>query len=322
MARVGRDRRRDGKPADSGGLGVRTDWYVGSRRTFRRADVRVAGGRIGRRMVGVVVLAAGSVLAGCAAPGAARPLDRIPTTQPQSLPSDAEQLRSDPLAYLRGVGRRCAALAQYTLTFTRQERRGLGLFKTMHEPERIACRFRRQPFSVYMKWLDPDVKYGESVYVAGVADDKVRFVPRHGLFGLPPTITRVDLQTPVTWGEARYPLTDFGLERMMARTLATLDRAAGHVRIRYLGLARVPQRQRWAHALRFEFDEGIVSTPLRELYIDPQTRLPICTRLFRSSGALEAAYWWEDVDTHVHLTDGDFLLAAERARRGSTGSKP
>ncbi len=267
--------------------------------------------------VGVAWAALVAALAGCAAPETAVPMEMAPATQPRSRPSDAEALRRDPMAYLRDVGRRCAALGQYTLTFTREERRGLGIFKTMHAPERIACRFRRDPFSVYMKWLDPDVKYGESVYVAGREDDKVRFVPRHGLFGLPPTITRVALQTPVRWGEARYPLSDFGLGRMMERTLATLDRAAGRVKISYLGLVRVPRRARWAHGLRFDFEPGVVATPLRELYIDPQTRLPVCTRLFRPSGALEAAYWWEDVDVAVCLSDDDFLLDAERKPRAS-----
>jgi len=227
------------------------------------------------------------------------------------------EVGSDPLAYLRRVLDRCRTLQQYTVTFTRQERRGVGPFKSLREPERIACKFRRQPFSVHMRWLDPGVKHGEATYVAGQEENKVRFVPRHGLLGLPPRVTRVDLQTPVTWGEANQPLTDFGLERMMEQTLANVEQAAGAVRIAYYGVTELSQPACEAHHLRLEFPSRQYRAPIQELFVDVKTDLPVCTRVLYPSGKLEAAYIWEDLDPDVRLTDEDFLLAAERRQRAA-----
>lgn len=252
--------------------------------------------------------------AGCAAQRTiapvAGPLNGI---APEEADARAELVRKDPVAYLHEVAEKCRALEQYTLTFTRQERR--GFFRRLRDPEVIACKFRRRPFSVYMKWLDPDIKYGESTYVAGQQEDKVRFVPRHGLFGLPPRVTRVEVQTPVIWGEARYPITDFGLERMMERTFDSIRRAGEKWTISYEGLTKLSDSDRVAHYLRLEFSPPLYKAPIQELFIDVETDLPTCTRVLYRSGALEAAYVWVDVDPNVNLTDDDFLLDAEREQR-------
>jgi hypothetical protein len=222
----------------------------------------------------------------------------------------AEAVRRDPVAYLRQVAENCRTLEQYTLTFTRQERR--GLFKLLYGPERIACWFRREPFSIRMKWLDPEVKYGESTYVEGEHDNKVRFVPRHGLFGLPPSITEVNLQTPVIWGESKYPLTTFGLERLMRRTLNTMAEAGDEVALKYMGLVKLNRGDRIVHHLRLEYAPKLHETPIQDLYIDAQTDLPAATVLKYSSGRLDAAYIYEDLNPDVAFSDQDFLLEAER----------
>ncbi len=228
----------------------------------------------------------------------------------------ADAVRRDPIGYLRKVADNCRALEQYTLTFTRQERR--GLFKLLYGPERITCWFRRRPFSIRMKWLDPKVKYGESTYVEGRKGNKVRFVPRHGLFGLAPRITAVDLQTPVTWGEAKYPLTTFGLERLMERSVRTMETAGDDVVVTYHGLMAMRASERMVHHLRLEYSPTRSKVSIQDLYIDVETDLPAATVLKYPSGRLDAAYLYEDLDRNVTLTDEDFLLEAERKRGGPT----
>lgn len=221
----------------------------------------------------------------------------------------AEAVRKDPLAYLRRVKDNCARLEQYTLTLTRVERR--GFFRTLKGPERIACKFRRSPFSVYMKWLDPQVKYGESTYVQGRDGNKVRFRPRHGLFGLPPGVFAVELHTPVTWGEARHPMTSFGLERLMEQSLDGIDAGEEYI-LRYEGLAQLPESNRLVHHLYFEFPNWKHKAPIEDLYVDVETNLPVATYLRYKSGRLDAAYIYDDVNVDVSLTDDDFLLEVER----------
>ena len=267
----------------------------------------------GRLCVLVICVAVLIGTSGCAAKRTIAPITGpLAGITPAEADARAEVVRADPLGYLRHVADNCRALQQYTVDFTRQEHRGLAFFKLLREPEHIACKFRRTPFSIYMKWLDPDIKYGESTYVAGEQDNKVRFTPRHGLFGLPPRITRVDLQTPVIWGEANYPLTDFGLERMMERTFANVERAGDDLVISYLGLTRLLDSERVVHYLRLEFPPSQHRAPVQELFVDVETDLPACTRILRPSGKLEAAYVWKDVNPNATLTDADFLLEAER----------
>jgi hypothetical protein len=234
---------------------------------------------------------------------------------PAEADARAEYVRRDPLGYLHEVRENCRDLEQYTVEFTRQERRGIGFFKTLREPEHIACKFRREPFSIYMKWTDPDIKYGESTYVEGEQNDKVRFVPRHGLFGLPPQVTRVDLQTPVIWGESVYPLTAFGVEQMIKRTFRNIERAAGDLAVSYHGLTTLPEYDGVVHFLRLEFPPSQHTAPIQELFIDVETDLPACTRILRPSGELHGAYVWNHLDPGVALTDEDFLLDAERRQR-------
>lgn len=266
----------------------------------------------------LAALAAGLCLfAGCAENHVAisptsRPAERA-LTEPQSARPER-----DPIAYLREVQSRCAQLAQYTLVFTRQERR--GFLQQLTAPERIACWFRRSPFSVRMKWLDPDVKYGESVYVNGQHDNKVRFVPRKGLFGGPPGINEIDLMTPVVWGEAKRPLTDFGLESMLNRTLETYDGFPGDGTAEFVGTTTLLDPPRRVYEVRITYRTARPATPVQELYIDAETDLPVCILIKRPDGSLDAAYIYEELDGSVKLTDADFQLEYERARASASAT--
>ncbi len=251
-----------------------------------------------------------------AAPAGASSMTLLPISSTVASAAAPVQARPDiqtaPLDYLRYVARKCAALEQYSLRFTRLERRGLFPFISLQGPEDISVRFRRTPFSVRMSWLDSNVKYGESTYVAGQADNKVRFVPRNGLFGLPPVLTRVDLLTPVRWGESKRPLTDFGLERLVVRALDSFESSGGAATIQYDGIRNVPQRDYSAHCLRLDYPRERFPAPRVFIYVDAQTDLPVCTQVFLPAGALDASYHYESLDTHVHFDDDDFLLDAER----------
>lgn len=256
------------------------------------------------------------ILAGC---GSAQPgveVEPRPVAAEGPLPEEIEGsaawVRENPRAYLRQVAEKCRDLEDYTLLFTRHERR--GLFKVMHGPEHIRCWFRRSPFSVRMKWLDEDLKYGESVYIEGQHDDKVRFVTRWWSPPLlpPPAINKVSLQTPVTFGESKRPLTDFGLERLMERTLANMEAAGDDVTLTVKPPFHLDEDGPLVHQFHFEYPPGTHATPVQELYVNVATDLPAGTVLKLPSGDIDAAYFYADIDTDVELADEDFLLDVER----------
>jgi hypothetical protein len=249
--------------------------------------------------------------------------------QPQSAPAGeltaaqaearAEAVRRDPVGYLRQVLENTRRLSQYTVKFVRYERR--GLLGRLYGPEHMQCWFRRQPFSVRMKWLDQNAKQAESAYVADATDSKVRFVTRRPvpLLVPPPGVNKVDLRTPVIWGESKYPLTDFGLERLMEQTLQSLEQAQGDVVVTYLGLERSGCDGQAVHHLQLKYPPTRYAVPIQDLYITVATDLPAGTALRYADGQLDAAYYYYDLDTGVNLSDADFLLEAERSASAGRG---
>jgi hypothetical protein len=232
----------------------------------------------------------------------------------------AENVRQAPLEYLRQIHARTQQLDEYTLTFTRYERR--GLFQKLHGPEEIAAWVRQDPFSVKLVWLDEDVKYGESVYIADQHDAQVRFVTRtpQPFLKAPPGINAIDPMTSVIWGESKRPLTDFGLERLMDRTLDSFNESGEDAIVEYRGIENLPITDQPVHHLRLTYSGKRHAVPLQDLYIDIRTNLPAGTELRKDDETLDAAYYYYDIDTDVDLTDESFLLSVEQSASKESGS--
>ncbi len=226
--------------------------------------------------------------------------------------SEAESPQDDPLAYLRRVAAETDELTSYTVHLTRFERR--GWLSRMFGPEFIDCWFRQEPFSVRFYWRNEDLKYGESVYIAGRYDDQIRFVPRIWFPPLRRGINEVDLRTPVLLGETLNPVTDFGLRRLMERTLATFARFGRRAEVTFRGRVAHPLSEEPMYWLHIEVPHDAHPQPIQDLYIDPATHLPAGTIIRRPDGVIHAAYYYSDLDRNVVLTDEDFLLEYERSR--------
>jgi hypothetical protein len=232
---------------------------------------------------------------------------------PAAADARAAIVQRDPIAYLHTVAERCRNLQQYTVKLVRYERRG-ALIRTLQGPEHIQCSFRSTPFSIHMQWLDDNVKYNESTYVSGQHGDKIRFLSRGFVLGLkaPPGINEIDAQTPVSLGETLQPITDFGVARMLERTLRSM--AEEDAVVTYVGLKSMQGSHRPVHHLRMTYSAKRHPAPIQDLYVDVQTDLPAGTELRLPNGDLNAAYLYEDLNPQVRLTDADFLLSVERPK--------
>ena len=269
----------------------------------------------------ILSCAALAAIAGCATPKSIEPRSGpIQGITPAEADSRAELVRRDPLAYIRRVTERTRSLDHYTVTLVRQERRGFP-FPTLREAETIACWYRRSPFSVRMKWLNENTNFGETAYVAGRRPDKVRFVPRKGFLGFPPGVQLVDMQTPVTWGVTKHPVSDFGIERLMEQTLESIDKANGDYAVEYLGLTMVEGFPRNLHHVRVSYPPSQYAAPIQELFIDVATDIPACTLIRKTDETLDAAYYYRDLDPTVALGDDDFVMEAERPARAAVAQE-
>ncbi len=230
---------------------------------------------------------------------------------------EGERIKADPVAYLREVKQRCAALEQYRLTFYRQER--LGLIPTLGPVERIRAAFRREPFSVKFEWDDETMPYFESVYATGHNDNQVIVRERRGLFPFPPQVRIIHVDLPVTLGMAKNPITAFGLAQMAARTLAACEdpALADVMTMTYDGVAELELIDRTAHHLRIERPPtpGYLYTR-QDFYVDSETGWPAGTDLWLKDGQLDARYRYAEIEINVQLTDADFRLSKDHPDEG------
>lgn len=263
----------------------------------------------------LVLLATASailVFAGCAAAPAR---ERVVVAPPEPVevveePAaiEADRIAADPVGFLREVAKRTAELDQYRLTFHRQER-----FGRMGSMEEIRAAFRSEPFSVKFEWEDEDMPYYESVYVEGQNRDQLIVRERKGALPfLQPTVRRMDVVFPVKINRSKNPITDFGLHRLMERTLLPLDdpQVTTTMTIRYQGIVNLEPMNRPAHHIRIDRAKtpGIRYTH-QDLYFDTETLLPAGTDLYLPGDILDARYRYADIDTDVRLTDADFRLS-------------
>ncbi len=273
-------------------------------------------------VVGVACgLVAACVVAGCQAPPGGKPSSPgVPV--PSAYGTTARQIASDPIAFLRQVKQRCDAIPKYRLTFYRQER--LGVLQTLGRIEKIGVTFRADPFAVRFVWEDPSSPFVESLYVAGENDDKLLVRERRGFLGLPPTTYSLDPTSPVKLGQAKRPITDFGLSKLMARTTGTIDSPPGGVpaRIEYRGLTRIEQtRQEAHHLVIWRAVAPGHPHPRQDLWVDAQTQLPAGTALYLADGRMDGLYLYADVRPDDSISDKDFRITPlQPTSRGSSGA--
>lgn len=249
-----------------------------------------------------------SALTGCAGPVVGKA--KLTESPEERFAREGERINADPVEYLRQVCRRCDALAQYRLTFYRQERVG-ALVQTLSAMEQIDTLFRRTPFSVKFTWSSPDADYYESVYVEGQNKNNLVIRERKGVFPFPPQVRVIDPGLPAKLGKARNPITDFGLARVSRRTLDPFEDPAlsGVMTIRYQGLVDLDPRGRPAHQLVIERPPtpGYAYTK-QDFFIDAESLLPAGTDLWLPNGELGARYRYADIRTDIQVTDADFRL--------------
>jgi hypothetical protein len=253
-----------------------------------------------------------AALGGCAPPAPVAPVKRVETPQERHA-RDGERIAADPVGFLREVNRNVASLQQYRLTFYRQERTGLP--PQLGPMERMRVAFRQTPFSVKLDWDDENMPYYESVYMEGQNRNQVVVRERKGALPFLPRMVRsVDIMLPVKLGKSKNPITDFGLKRMVQRTLLPFDNpeVAKVMTIQYKGLIVLEPINRTVHYIRIDRPrmEGFQYTH-QDVYFDAETLLPAGTDLYLPNDVLDVRYRYTDVNTDVRLTDADFRLSKD-----------
>ena len=274
----------------------------------------------GTRRLRLVSMAWIMAVCGCAAATAP---ELKTTSKPTNTGSDNVPLvEQDPVAFLRECLERSRQIQEYTLLLYRQER--LGLIPQLQPPEYIRVVYRAAPLSIKMVWTEPDdSEVVESLYVEGKHDNRLLIMPRRGLLGLPPTLGRYRLEDPVVWGKAKRKITEFGLTRMIERTLEAIDRADPQqaATVTYLGIKQLEQLDQAVHHLDIRYPPGSGARHTRQdLFVGAETRLAAGTLLWLTGDVLDAAYLYSQLDLTARLGDDDFVIDGAAEARAPTDS--
>jgi hypothetical protein len=109
------------------------------------------------------------------------------------------------------IGRlRLQQLPHYTCQFTKQERVDGS---DLQDEQILALKFRQQPFSVYLKWLEGGDVGREVLFVSGVNDDRMVVKAGRGFARLAPAISLRPNES-LAMSESRHPVTQLGLLNM------------------------------------------------------------------------------------------------------------
>lgn len=263
-------------------------------------------------------------VAGCAQPA------KMATTKPTGLTRPnhdevADVIRRDPVAYIESCLERCKAIDEFTTTFYRQER--LGIVPTVRPVERIFAKWRRSPLSIKFDLPDDTSEYAQSLYIEGRNDNKLQVLPRHGLLGLPPTVGSFPVSWSIVFHKAKNPITDFGPQRMLERTLkkvrlARSENIPGQI-ITYKGLEKLELTGQIAHHIEIinpvhkDFPHA-----KQNLYIDANLQIPAGSYMWNKPDELDAMYLYADMNTKPNLTDEDFKIIPPPRQSPAAKPKP
>ena len=184
------------------------------------------------------------------------------------------------------------------------------------QPEEIMLvKVRRQPYSVYLKWLGPNSKGREVVYVQGKFDNKMQVLTADGDIPFLPGGSRMSfgLDSALVKGKSRYPITSTGLGSLIERygnmVTGIEEGSAREGTAKYLGKVKRPEFETPVEAvlqtLPANADTGLPKGGERWWYFDATSGLPVLIVANDPNGEVEY-YCHDHLQWPVQLDDDDF----------------
>lgn len=233
--------------------------------------------------------------------------------EPQPAPRTMEQLaREDPLAFLENCTRRYhQEVRTYTATLEKQEFVGGSL----QPKELIQVKFREQPYSVFLLWLEGARKAERALYVEGEHNGKLLARPCGVLArSLVGDVVERDVDGPEAQQSGRSTLNKFGLLKSTERALGAWKtaREAGILHVEYLGVRPVKElNDRPCYELHARYDQPI-GDGVRDvvLFLDRETWLQLGSVSRGEEGKLIGSYFYRDLKLNPDFKKEEFERSA------------
>lgn len=205
-------------------------------------------------------------------------------------------------------------VSDYTAVLHKQERLGSEL----GEVQRLECKLRHEPFSVYMKWHTGDIGR-ELIYVDGKNDGNMVVHPG-GWKGRLTGALNLDPNGSMAMAESRHPVTQAGLKRLGETLLGyhrqCLENETGWTCDLYDN-QQIDGRDCYLVIVTYNSPERSEVYRKSMHYIDKELSVPICTRNYTwaeegtdpenlDEETLIESYTWTNIRVENRLADADF----------------
>ncbi|MBX3441007.1 MAG: DUF1571 domain-containing protein [Planctomyces sp.] len=241
-------------------------------------------------------------------------LRRPAFAEPQQL---AARIAETPESHVLAAPLRRAAKAlsdfesvqDYQATFVRQELVGKSLIKS-----RMALKLRHDPFSVYVKYLEPNAGR-EAIYVEGQHDNLV-LAHETGFASLVGTL-RLDPKGKLAMEGNRYPITMIGIRKMVESVIEQwLQFAASEdVKVNFYPDAKIADQSCQVYETLLAAPVNNLAYQTIRLYFDAESGLPIRSQSYgfaeknAAKPPLLEDYHYQSLKMNVGLSNSDFDTA-------------
>jgi hypothetical protein len=207
---------------------------------------------------------------------------------------------------------RYASIDSYIVRLRRREQ-----VNGKDRPEEILLmKFRKEPWSVYFKWLGSEAKGREVVYVRGGYDDKIYTLLAAGDMPLMPAGKRIALphDNPLVRSSSRHSIREAGVGELIHKfgnLVQAMDKAENRqCTLKYLGLVRRPEFESPGETVEQLIpagSEALLPRGGRRLwFFDSATKLPSLVITQDETGREVEYYCYDRYQFPVRLDDDDF----------------
>jgi hypothetical protein len=232
---------------------------------------------------------------------------------PQNASSETQTPMGNPLRLLyEKAARRWGTIDSYMVRLKRRE-----VVAGKPQPEELMLvKFRKEPFSIYFKWLGPQSKGREVLYVHGRYDNQILTLNSAGDVPLMPAsfVLRTATDSPLVRARSRYPLTEAGFGSTIQRFGSLVERNergdGSWGTLKYQGLVRRPEYERpveeVVQILPPKCDPLLPGGGVRHWFFDQECNMPLLI-IARDQTGHEVEYYCHDrFVCPAHLDDNDF----------------
>jgi len=179
--------------------------------------------------------------------------------------------------------------------------------------ELLLVKFRKQPSSIYFKWLGNEARGREAVYVKGQYENKLHTLLAARDMPFTPAGKRfsVDPDCILVRSRSRHAITEAGIGHIIERLgqrLQAVDAGGQAPGIRYLGPVKRPEYEAPLEGIEETLPTGseVPEGGTRQLFFDQTSHLPVLLITRDAQGRELEYYAYDRIQYPVKLDDDDF----------------